>query len=345
MSRIALVSPFTLPVLSGNSLTAERLRKGLLKRGHEVRLYNASEGSPEEAVRFEPDLLHSFNAERPRAWMAGFLRRLPRPWVVTLTGTDYNAWYGREAPPPHLRESLEKAGAIVTFHEEARQVVSETFPHLRPRLELIPQGVSVREGRVDRPALRERFGLDPDRVVFLMVAGLRSVKNIPCGLRAITRIEVAFPEAVLLLAGPVMEQAEADRIREMGRGLRCFRYLGELPPESVRDLMACSDIFLNTSYHEGMPGAVLEAMAEGLPVLASDAAGNRALVREGESGFFFPVDDEETLAERALNLAADPALRRRMGAAGRRIITKEHPLDDEIARYERVYARLMERKT
>jgi glycosyltransferase involved in cell wall biosynthesis len=345
MFRIALVSPFTLPVLSGNSLTAERLRKGLLERGHEVRLYNASETPPEEAVRFAPDLLHSLHAERPREWVKAFLVRLPRPWVVTLTGTDYNAWYGREAPPLHLRESLGKAGAIVTFHEEARQAVSGSFPHLRPRLELIPQGVSVREKGTDLPALRERFGLEPDAVVFLMVAGLRSVKNIPCGLKAFTRIEAAFPGAVLLLAGPVMEQAEADRIREMGRALRNFRYLGELPPESIRDLMACSDIFLNTSYHEGMPGAVLEAMAEGLPVLASDATGNRTLVRDGESGFLFPVDDGEALAERALRLCADPALGRRIGATGRRIIEKEHSLDAELDRYEAVYGRLMEKGT
>lgn len=107
--------------------------------------------------------------------------------------------------------------------------------------------------------------------------------------------------------------------------------------------MAASDIFLNTSLDEGMPGAVLEAMAEGLPILASFIEGNRSLVVDGVNGLLFPVNKKEDLTEAAIRLAQDQPLRRRMGEMGRQIVRTRHSVDLELDRYEEVYRRLLKK--
>lgn len=99
MTRIALVSPSILPFPCGNSIFAERLRDGLDKRGYEAALFDCRAGTADRALQFSPHLLHSVNAERPQQWIKEFfLQGKKIPWVITLTGTDYNTWCGVKPP-------------------------------------------------------------------------------------------------------------------------------------------------------------------------------------------------------------------------------------------------------
>jgi len=147
------------------------------------------------------------------------------------------------------------------------------------------------------------------------------------------------PGARLLLAGPVVDKAEASRIFEKGRSVAGFSYIGELPHESIRDLMAAADIFLNVSLHEGMAGAMLEAMAEGLPVLASDAPGNRALVQPGRTGLLASLASRDSFIDAACRLAADAGSRHALSAAARQSAAAFSVLQ-EIDKYENVYSSL-----
>ncbi len=96
--RIALVSPHTFPFSCGNSLLAERLRQGLVSRGHEVLLCGIDAATVESAASFSPDIVHSLHAIKPARWLEELFSRISVPWVITLTGTDYNSpqEYGAE---------------------------------------------------------------------------------------------------------------------------------------------------------------------------------------------------------------------------------------------------------
>ena len=83
-TRIALVSPYTLPFHCGNSFLAERLREGLTKRGFEVALFNSGKDNVKDAVYFAPDVVHSLNADRPHQWLQKLQDRHVGPWVITL---------------------------------------------------------------------------------------------------------------------------------------------------------------------------------------------------------------------------------------------------------------------
>ena len=341
MTRIALVSPFTLPFPCGNSILAERLRDGLQKRGDEVSLFNCTADTAARAALFAPQLLHSVNAERPHQWIKEFfLQGKKVPWIITLTGTDYNTWCGVTAPPAPVLESLGQADALVVFHEDALQTVRKCLPAVAGKIHIIAQGVTPPVIVSDVLRVRQRYGISPETVLFLMVAGIRPVKNIAAAIEAFWEVEKKVADTALFLAGPVIDQNEAKRIFKIGSRLQRFQYLGEMPPAQVRELMAAADVFLNTSLHEGMPGSVLEAMAAGVPIIASAVAGNCALVRDNENGLLFSGDDPRELIIAAVRLSTDRPLRSKLGEAGRKLAAARYSAEQEIEKYEHLYRSL-----
>ena len=101
---------------------------------------------------------------------------------------------------------------------------------------------------------------------------------------------------------------------ELGLG-PSFIFLGQR--HDVPQLLLGMDVFVLTSHTEGLPNALMEAMAAGLPCVVTDAGGCREVVADEETGFVVPIDDEERLAERILLLLRDEELRGRMGNRGR----------------------------
>jgi glycosyltransferase involved in cell wall biosynthesis len=340
MPRIALASPYTLPFYCGNSILAERLCEALKRRGLDITIYNTEENTPDDAVAAAPSILHTLNADRTYCWAEQFLSKRPLPWVITFTGTDYNDWCGIHAPPPHIRSSLERASSLILFHEDAANRLRAAVPEVSAKVKVIPQGVSPRI-KADRNGVRSRLGISQDETIFLLVSGIRPVKNLGLAIAAFAEVEKRLPNGILLLVGPVLDREEAEKVLSMGNALRSFSYLGARPPEEVREIMGAADVLLNTSHHEGMPGAVLEAMAAGLPVIASAVPGNSALIRHGENGLLFSPGNRVELVEAVVRMAGESALRARLGEAGRRIAEAGYPVDVELDCYCSLYASLL----
>jgi colanic acid/amylovoran biosynthesis glycosyltransferase len=118
---------------------------------------------------------------------------------------------------------------------------------------------------------------------------------------------------------------------------KSVHFLGGLPPAKVREEMLAADVFLHASVSEGFGNAVIEAQAMGLPVLCSDAGGLPENVVDGETGFVVPRRDSQALAKKLAVLARDPALRHRMGQAGRARAMERFRLDDQIEAFDRLY--------
>jgi len=137
-------------------------------------------------------------------------------------------------------------------------------------------------------------------------------------LHAFRRVVDAGRDARLLLAGDGEDRAMLERMaREIGVAARvCF--LGVVPRARLAWLMNESDVMVLPSAWEGLPVSIIESMAFGKPVVASDVGGNPELVADGVSGRVVPPGDPGALAEALLELAGDPGLRARMGAAARR---------------------------
>jgi glycosyltransferase involved in cell wall biosynthesis len=112
----------------------------------------------------------------------------------------------------------------------------------------------------------------------------------------------------------------------------------------VRPWLADADLFVLPSLSEGISITLLEAMAAGLPVVATDVGGNREVVRHGETGLLVPVGDAAAVASAMHDLLLDPARARQMGARGRERVDAEFNIDRTVAAYEQAYLEMLDRK-
>lgn len=198
------------------------------------------------------------------------------------------------------------------------------------KLKIVHCGVVPREyGRAEGRA-------DGTRVLF--VGRLAAVKGAPLLLRAFAAVSGDHPEAELAIVGDGPDRAELERLAASLGVTARVAFLGYQPQEAVAEELSRSDLLVLPSFAEGVPVVLMEAMAAGLPVIASRVAGVPELVEDGTSGFVTPPGDLETLIDRLGRLLSDPALRRRMGTAGRAKVEAEFDLEKEVRRLAGYYA-------
>ena len=339
--RIAIISPYTLPVNRGNSLTAERIKNGLIQKGMTISIFDSSCDSVKDTAEFNPDIVHCLHGTRSHLFISELYHHISAPLVTTLTGTDYNNPEKPGTLSEKLSYMLQKSSAIITFNSFAKDLLLELFSPLSEKTHVIPQAVELMTWNKSRNSIRNKYGYTENDMIILMAGGIRSIKNLDYALDACFEIEKQNPHIKLILAGPVIEPDTADHILSKGKALNCFSYPGELSQQETRRLMYASDIFINTSISEGMSGAILEAMAESLPVIATHNSGNAALVDNNENGFLVELNDQDELRKKLLRLISDKELRGNMGAKGRDMVEKNHSAELEIDRLLKVYEKIL----
>ena len=110
--------------------------------------------------------------------------------------------------------------------------------------------------------------------------------------------------------------------------------------KNIADFYAAMDVSVLTSLSEGLSIVVLESMSHGLPVVVTAVGGNPEIVVDGQTGFLVPPKDPQAFASRVVALLQDPALRRRMGEAGRRRIEEHFRMDKTASEYLAIYERV-----
>ena len=241
-------------------------------------------------------------------------RTLPgrrRPRVVT---TEHNMWQ------THVR-ATRAADRATAWLDDAHLAVSVAVrsslpPRLQDRTEIIRHGIdtaAVVAQRTERASVRHELGLGADELVVGTVANLRLTKGWPDLLHAARHVLDAVDGVTFVAVGqgPMEEEIRALH-RRLELGDR-FRLLG-FRPDAVR-LMAGCDVFCLASHHEGLPVAVMEAMALGLPVVATDVGGLRELVTDRLHGRLVPAHRPDLLAEALRDLLTDAPARGTAAAA------------------------------
>jgi glycosyltransferase involved in cell wall biosynthesis len=161
-------------------------------------------------------------------------------------------------------------------------------------------------------------------------------------IRGFARVRQRFPKSRLLLVGdgPVRNDLEG-LVRSLA--LTDAVHFAGYQAQPVQFLEAM-DVFALTSRSEGMPLAVLEAWASGLPVVASAVGGLPSLIADGQTGLLFPFPNEGALAAAIEQLLANPDRARQFGRAGQRHVRAHYSLDHVAAKYEDQYRELLVRK-
>lgn len=339
--RVAILTPFAFPSVRGNAITAERIAAGLRARGEQVALWDLSAASERDVAReaetWRPDLVHAFHAFRAGPLGRRLAGRLGVPLIITLTGTDANHELHDPDHGPVVREVLETAAAITAFDASIVAGVTAALPDVRARILVVPQAAQF--PAAEPFDLDARWPLPAHRVLFVLPAGIRPVKAPRRPLPAFDRVVRVESRVRLLYVGPLLDASEGEALQTALAGRPWARYLGPVPHAAMPSILTRADVVLNCSFSEGgMANSVLEALALGRAVLAADIPGNRSLIEHEATGLLF--SDDRELEEGALRLARDPALRARLGTAGRRVAMR-YPPEREIDGYLELYRRCL----
>lgn len=333
--RIAIISPYSYGPMRGNITTVRRIASALEGKGVEIVVLAVDVMSVAEmAVRlhsFKPDAIHAFHAGLCGDVACHLAGELNVTCLITITGSDVNEPLFRERVS--TRQAMETAAAIVCFDDGVAAQVVSFFPGITGQIAVIPQGVQPL-------SLISGVGCDipEDAFVVLLPAALRPVKNIEFPLRALAPLALEHEKLLLVIAGGVIDQIYAERIREILVDAPFATWLGEVPYEEMGALYMRADVVLNCSHFEGMPNSLLEAMAMGRTVLAADIPGNLCLVRDGETGWLYR-DAAEFLALMS-RLINDTTLRAEVGVRAREYVQSDFSALIEAERYIELYTSL-----
>jgi glycosyltransferase involved in cell wall biosynthesis len=199
-----------------------------------------------------------------------------------------------------------------------------------------------------RKRIREELAVTADSVVVSIIGRLVREKGYFDLVEAFARVARRFPRACLIAVCSVLESAHDDISEDVKR---LISHLGLtdrvrlLPPESpVEEVLAASDVYVLPSHREGLPRSILEAMAMGLPVVATKIRGSREVVRDGVTGTLVEVGDVAALASAIERLLDDPGLRAMYGDQAKAIAQAEFDESAVIERQRRVLLQLRAEK-
>lgn len=209
----------------------------------------------------------------------------------------------------------------------------------REKLEMIPNGIELDaySCRIDRARKRRELELPDQGPILGVTARLAQPKGITYLLKALPRLCTRFPDLSILIAGTGnLFDGLNEEARQLGVGDR-VRFLGlrlDIP-----ELLQLFDVYVLPSISEGMPMSLIEAMAAGCAVVASDVGGIGNMIRSEESGLLVKSRSPDALSDAITRLLLDPQLRRRFGEAAARTAHARFSAAAMTRRYERLYLR------
>lgn len=189
----------------------------------------------------------------------------------------------------------------------------------------------------DATATRARLGLPADALVMTFVGRCEYDKGLGDLLEAFANLGPGADRLMLVIVGNGQaRQALEQRVQESGIGGR-VRFLGSLGRREIAEQLQASDFFVLPSHGEGMPNALLEAMAVGLPSIATRVGGIPELVDDGRNGLLVDAQSPTALASTIRRMVGDPAAARLMGAAARADILRRFTWAENASRHLKLY--------
>lgn len=286
------------------------------------------------------DVLHTFML---RSNIAGVLAA---SWshCRAIVASRRNLGYALTPGLLQLFRTLNSLTTRLLANSEAARQAAAAIERVDPaKIDVLYNGVHtpayVRTGSEAETQTRRLFGIPDEAKVVGIVANLRPVKDHDLFLRAAQQIASAVPDAVFLLVGTGPLREELGRLADtLGIGGKVFFTEGRASVASCLHIMSVGCL---TSVSEGFSNAILEYMAAGLPVVATDVGGNREAVLDGETGFIVSGREPAAFAQPVIRLLSDESARLEMGHAGSRRCEEMFSMPRAVALHEAYYRRLV----
>jgi glycosyltransferase involved in cell wall biosynthesis len=373
--NIALLSEKYTPDIGGLAISTERYARLLASAGHTVRVFSPSvnlscserwththsgvsvtrfgphkrvddtfvdwfELIVEEHTRLPFDVLHAYFLSQ-----AGFVttytgKYLNVPSVVSIRGNDIERAPFDSGKFSHVMYALQNAGAVTTNATTLRE---KARAFLDREIHLIPNGI---DSELFRPLgrnseLAQALGLKGDDSIIGFVGELREKKGLASLIHAYAQI-IRVQPTTLLIVGEVRSGEDKKLFEELRSSIPNARIVvtGYVSNHDLPSYYSVMDVLVHPSLRDGMPNAILEGMACGKAVIATQAGGVLDVLQDGKNGRLVSINDINSLSVVIQNVLSDKALQSRLGEAARLTILDKFSLENELDGNLAVYCKL-----
>ncbi len=319
----------------------DQLVPDLEKAGVQVHLLGEPRGLTPRLVPKLRRLIQQLDSDLVHAHLPtmGIVARVASPVPVVYTEHNVTDSY-RRITRIVSRLTYPRNRAVIAVSEAvARSVAS--WPGPPPRV--IPNGVTCQVDPEATLSARRELGLSPQEPLVVHVGNIRPGKGHDVLIDAAALLVDQHPEVTVVSIGGEKFPGDLKRVRaraeKAGLGDR-LRFLGRRA--DALHFVGAADVFVNPSAVEGLPVAVLEAMALARPVVATAAGGVPAIVKDGETGVLVEPGEPRALAEGIERMLGDSSLASRLAEASQAMVKKEYGLEPMVRAIEDVYRRVLD---
>jgi colanic acid/amylovoran biosynthesis glycosyltransferase len=261
--------------------------------------------------------------------------------ITTFRGYDISSYVEKRGN--HIYDTLfEKGDLFLCVSEQIKDTLIKLGCDER---KIVVHRSGVRLTKFDS---RLRKPKSDGKLRLLTIARLVEKKGVEYGIQAVAKVLKSHPDIEYKIAGDGHLRNDLHKLLEELKVFDSVKLLGWQHQEQIIELLQEVDILLapsvtsQTGDREGIPGAILEALAQGLPVLSTRHSGIPEVIQDGESGFLVPERDVEALAEKLEYLIEHPELWPEMGRKGRNYVQEHYDIEKLNDRLVEIYQRLLE---
>jgi glycosyltransferase involved in cell wall biosynthesis len=358
MKIVILVYRFPPKWLAGTEIASYNLAMQLAKRGHEVYVITSRDdglpgfsqdngfnvhrviwprtrilGNPLfwfkivlKTRSLKPDLVHAQDLSMGLpAWLIKKILKIP--YIVWGRGSDVylQGRFGKLI----TRVVLKNADAILVLTEDMRKQLHKIS---NAEISVIPNGIDLEK----YSKVAENLPKEAGRKNILFVGTLYPVKGVRYLIMAMKIVHDALPEARLILVGDGEERGQLTILTNQLGISDCVQFVGKVPHNDVQTFLYKADIFVLPSLSEGFPNVILEAMACGLPIVASRVGGVPDIMKDGVHGYLVEAKEPDKIAEKILILLNNNELREKIAQMNKDIV-KTFGWDNVIHKLEFLY--------
>lgn len=227
---------------------------------------------------------------------------------------------------------------LITINKEDYETVQEKNFKMKKVSHVHGVGVDLKQ--IEKQTVsqkkyyREKYSYSESSFIIFFAAELNNNKHQDLLIHAVDKVKDIIPNIKVIFAGKgPLEKDYKNEVNALGLG-QYVDFLGYC--EEVNDFLVLSDLVVATSRREGLPVNILEALAVGLPIIATDVRGHNELVKNGKNGFLVDVEDEKRLAGSIIEIYNDKKMASKFGEAGQKIV-KKYSLDNVLMELRNVY--------
>ena len=328
-----------------------RLASGLEEKGVEVIELNKRKGVDlslifrfaDELKRRKIEVAHSHNPGP--AFYGGLAARLSG--IPVIIYSKHGIKLGARLKDKLLETfSFMLQDHIVAVSEKAFRFMIDKERAPAKKMLLIENGIDLNQfktGDLKKEAVLSKYDLPQLQYIIGIVARLDRLKDIPTLISAFGMLAKGHPDTSLVVIGDGEERGALEKlVKEIGLVDKVF-FLGA--QTRIPELLSIFSMFVLSSITESSPISLIEAMAAGLPVVATNVGGNAELIKDGYNGFIVEPKDIVGMRDAMLKIIEDKGLAKSMGEANRKAAFSKYGIENTIKEYESLYAEGLERKS